>query len=40
MSKSRKPGKAKKNRANTVKRLRVLQANEKLLSRLKEDEKL
>jgi hypothetical protein len=35
MSKSRKPGKAKKNRTNTVKRLRVLQANEKLLSRLK-----
>lgn len=35
MSKSCKPGKAKKNRTNTLKRLRVLQANEKLLSRLK-----
>ena len=35
MSKSRKPGKQKKNRTNTLKRLRVLQSNEKLLSRLK-----
>jgi hypothetical protein len=34
MSKSHKPGKPKKNRKNSVKRLRVLQANEKLLSRL------
>ena len=38
MSKSRKPGKSKKNRINTVKRLRVLQANEKLLSRLKSEQ--
>lgn len=37
MSKSHKPGKAKKNRVNTLKRLRVLQANEKLLSRLKSE---
>ena len=35
MSKSRKPGKQKKNRVNTLKRLRVLEATEKLLSRLK-----
>lgn len=40
MSKSHKTGNPKKNRKNTVKRLRVLQANEKLLSRLKENEKL
>ena len=38
MSKARKPGKAKKNRVNTVKRFRVLQANEKLLSRLKSEQ--
>jgi hypothetical protein len=35
MSKSRKPGKPKKNRVNTLKRLRVLEETEKLLSRLK-----
>ena len=35
MSKSRKPGKAKKNRVNTLKRLRVLKQNEEILSRLK-----
>lgn len=35
MSKSHKIGKAKKNRVNTLKRLRVLQLNEKLLSKLK-----
>ena len=32
MSKSHKTGKPKKNRKNTVKRLRVLQANEEILS--------
>ena len=35
MSKSRKPGKPKKNRVNTLKRLRVLKQNEEILSRLK-----
>lgn len=35
MSKSRKPGKPKKNRVNTLKRLKVLRSNEEILSRLK-----
>ena len=35
MSKSRKPGKPKKNHVNTLKRLRVLKQNEEILSRLK-----
>ncbi len=35
MSKSRKPGKPKKNRVNTLKRLKVLRSNEEILSKLK-----
>jgi hypothetical protein len=35
MSKSRKPGKPKKNRVNVVKKLKIMNKNNEILSRLK-----
>ena len=35
MSKSRKPGKPKKNRVNFVKKLKIMNKNNEILSRLK-----
>jgi hypothetical protein len=37
MSKSRKPGKPKKNRVNVVKKLKIMNKNNEILSRLKSE---
>ena len=37
MSKSRKPGKPKKNRVNVVKKLKIINKNNEILSRLKSE---
>ena len=37
MSKSRKPGKPKKNRVNVVKKLKLMNKNNEILSRLKSE---
>ena len=37
MSKSRKPGKPKKNRVNVVKKLKMMNKNNEILSRLKSE---